>query len=294
MTKVSTSNNNQEQTQQYREINKYTTFFPGFDLQKEQFQKVKTPKGKPWPRSESPLEIKYQQFVIDCVNTSNNCFNMPLDENGYPITMPDNGPACRYVIHTIVRIKTLQNSEKLYSLGQLIGYDGASIRRTMACDKPEVWESVKFGYEKRYNSKTKRFDVYTTGPSGGIEIKYLLDFNQENFDSLYAKTWDGKNEYFKPNRRNFNKRVTLIVKDEATGTAIEVFWQSLERSIELFTTRAFSELFTGSYLPLAVREERARFSRGLLDEQQKTEPTSPDVEKAKSMDPDIKNTSAYK
>ena len=38
--------------------------------------------------------------------------------------MPDNGPACRHVIHTIIRIKTLDGSEKLYSLGELIGYDG--------------------------------------------------------------------------------------------------------------------------------------------------------------------------
>jgi hypothetical protein len=54
-------------------------------------------------------------------------------------------------------------------------------------------------------------------------------------------------------------------------------------------------IITGSYLPLAVREERARFSKGLLDEQQQTEPTSTDIEeKTKSIPaPDIKNTSAY-
>ena len=101
----------------------------------------------------------------------------------------------------------------------------------MGCNKPETWESIKFGYEKRYNQKTRRFDVYTTGPIGN-ETQYLLDFNQENFDKLYAKTWDGKNPYFKPNRRNSSKRVTLIVKDEATGTAIEVFWLSTKRSVE--------------------------------------------------------------
>ena len=188
--------------------------------------------------------------------------------------MPDNGASCRHVIHTIIRIRTLDGSEKLYSLGELIGYDGASIRRSMGCNKPEVWEAVKFGYEKTYNQKTRRFDIHTTGPIGN-ETKYLLDFNQENFDSLYSKTWDGKNPYFKPNRRNSNKRVTLIVKDEQSGIAIEIFWQSLERSIELFKTKSFDELFTGSYLPLAVREERARFSAGYMEEQQKTTPTPP-------------------
>jgi len=41
-------------------------------------------------------------------------------------------------------------------------------------------------------------------------------------------------------------------------------------------TKSFDELFSGSYLPLAVREERARFSAGLLGEQANTKPTPPD------------------
>ena len=204
--------------------------------------------------------------------------------------MVDNGASCRHIVNTIISIETVDGSEKLYSLGELIGYDGASIRRSMGCNKPEVWEAVKFGFEKSYNQKTRRFDIHTTGPIGN-ETKYLLDFNQENFDSLYAKTWDGKNPYFKPNRRNSNKRVILIVKDEQSGIAIEIFWQSLERSIELFKTKSFDELFTGSYLPLAIREERARFSVGYMEEQQKTTPST--VEKTTSA-PDIKNTNAYK
>jgi len=91
--------------------------------------------------------------------------------------MSDNGPACRHIVNTIIRIRTADGSEKLYSLGELIGYDGAFIRSIMACDKPEVVKSVKFGYEKTYNQKTRRFDVYSTGPIG-LETRYLLDFNQ--------------------------------------------------------------------------------------------------------------------
>ena len=209
-----------------------------------------------------------------------------------PFLCHDNGAACRHIINTIIRIRTLDGSEKLYSLGEFIGYDGASIRRSMGCDKPEVWESIRFGYEKSYNQKTRRFDIYSTGPIGN-ETKYLLDFNMENFDKLYAKTWDGKNPYFKPNRRNSNKRVTLIVKDEQSGTAIEIFWQSIERSCELMKTKSFEELFTGSYLPLAVREERARFSAGLLGEQANTQPTSTDTTTT-IPEPNVNNTQHFK
>ena len=291
---TSSNKNNQSQQNQQQEINKYTDFFPGFKLQEEQYSKVKIPNGKSWPRAKSPLELRYEQFISDCVNPSNNRFYTPLDENNYPIKMIDDGPTCRYVVNTIVRIRTADGSEKLYSLGQLIGYDGASIRRTMGCSKPEVVDLVRFGQDKRYNQKTRRFDVYSTGPVG-LETKYLLDFNQENFDILYSKTWDGKNPYFQPNRRNVAKRVNLIVKDEQSGIAIEIFWQSLERSIELFKTKSFEELFSGSYLPLAVREERARFSAGYMEEQNKTNPTSPEAEKATSIpSPDIKKTDAYK
>lgn len=285
---TSNKNNSQQQQPNQQNVNQFVDFFPGFKLQEEQYNKVKTPNGKSWPRAKSPLEYRYEQFISDCVNPNNNSFYMPLTEDNTPIKMIDQGPACRHVVNTIVRIRTFSNEEKLYSLGQLIGYDGASIRRTMGCQKPEVVEVTKFGQDKRYNSRTRRFDIFCTGPNG-IDTKYLLDFNQENFDLLFAKTWDGKNPYFKPDRRNVSKRVTLIVKDEQSGIAIEIFWQSLERSIELFKTRSFEELFSGSYLPLAVREERARFSQGLLDEQSKTTPTASDPKTNT-----VNNTQAYK
>jgi hypothetical protein len=159
--------NNKLNNNNNTDVNKFEEdFFPGFKLQREQFNKVKTKKGKSWPYFKSPLELRYSQFISDVVNPSNNSFYMPLDENNYPVSMPDNGPACRYIVNTIVRIRTLDGSEKLYSIGQLIGYDGASIRRTMPCYKPEVVESIRFGYEKEYNKRTRRFDVYTTGPIG--------------------------------------------------------------------------------------------------------------------------------
>ncbi|HJT83400.1 MAG TPA: hypothetical protein VJ697_02865 [Nitrososphaeraceae archaeon] len=288
MTKASTS------TQNNNNVNQIVDFFPGFKLQEEQYGKVKTRNGKSWPRPKQPLELYYENFLYDCGNPLNQCFYMPIDENNIPIKMPDNGPGCRHVVNSIIRIRLADgSSEKLYSLGTLIGYDGASLRRSMACDKSEVWDSIKFGYEKDYNKRTKRFETYCTGPMGQ-ETQYLLEFNKENFDKLYKKTWDGKNPYFKPNRKNASKRVTLIAKDEQSGIAKEIYFVSLENSIDIFLTRPFEELINDSYLPRALREERARFSAGYLAEQQKTEPTPSELEKATTIQPDIKNTSAYK
>ena len=53
----------------------------------------------------------------------------------------------------------------------------------------------------------------------------------------------------------------MIVKEEQSGIAVEIFWHSTERSLELMKTKSFDELFSGSYLPLAGREERAIFCR---------------------------------
>ena len=188
----------QQQTQQSN-VNQFQDFFPGFKLQAEQY-KVKTRNGKSWPRAESPLEKSYQIFITDVVNPSNKRFYTPIDENNYPISMHDNGPSCRHVIHTIIRIKTLDGPEKLYSLGELIGYDAGSIRRSMGCDKPEVWQSISSDMRRPTIRKLEVLTYTVHGPIGN-ETKYLLDFNSQNFDSLYAKTWDGKNPYFKPSRK---------------------------------------------------------------------------------------------
>jgi hypothetical protein len=280
-----------EQNDKSENVNKSIDFFPGFKLRREQFEKVKTRSGKSWPLPKTPLELRYENFLYDVVNPANDCFYAPVDENNYPIKMPDNGPTCRYIVNTIVRIRTADGSEKLYSQGQLIGYNGASIRRSMACDKPEVYESARFSYDKDWNRKTRRFDIFCTGPAGQ-EIVYLLDFNKENFQKLYEKTWNS-NEWFKPNRRNISERVVLIAKDVQSLISKKIFFATLENSIDIFLTRSFETLITDAYLPLGLREERARFSAGYLEEQNKTTPTPSEAEKATSI-PDIKNTSAYK
>ena len=70
------------------------------------------------------------------------------------------------------------------------------------------------------------------------------------------------------------------------------FGNQQKDQLNLMKTKSFEELFNGSYLPPAVREERMRFSAGYMEEQQKTTPTT--IEKVTSSGPDIKNTNAYK
>ena len=271
---MTSSNKN---TQQQKNVNQFVDFFPGFKLQQENFDNTATSPTeqydskakkttivrKPFPYIRSINERVYERFITDVVDPSTNTFYPPRDDYGTPIPMPDNGPNCRHVVTSIIRIRLVDGSEKLYTLGQLIGYDSFGTRRSMSADFCETYQNTIFGKDRKYDSKSKKIITYTTGPVG-MEIKYDLDYNAENIDLLYQKTDNGKNPYFKPNKKG-NKRVVLIVKDAAGGKAIEVYWHSLERSLELFKTQSFADLFNGYYIPLAVHQERMAFSAGLVE-----------------------------
>ena len=278
MTNNSKNNSNQQnQQKQQKDVNQFVDFFPGFKLQQENFGKTSTSPTeqydskdkkttivrKPFPYIRSVNERVYDRFITDVVDPSTNTFYPPRDDYGTPISQPDNGPNCRHIVHSIIRIRLVDGSEKLYTLGQLIGYDSFGTRRSMSADFCETYQNVIFGKDRKYDSKSKKIITYTTGPVG-MEIKYDLDYNAENVDMLFQRTDNGKNPYFKSSKKG-NKRVVLIVKDAQSGTAIEVCWSTLERSLELFKTKSFAELFNGSYLPPIVRQERMAFSVGLTE-----------------------------
>jgi hypothetical protein len=245
---------------------------------------------RPYPYIPSVKEKVYNAFITKVVDPTTNQYNPPLDESGYPIKMPDNGPNCRYIVNSIIRIRLLDGSERLYSMGQLIGYDGLGQRSTMGIYAPENYQNTVFGTTRKFDDQSGRIITMITSPIRQETI-YTLDYNSENVQKLYEKSWDGKNPYFKPDKRN-NKRVMFICKDESTGIAKEIFFSSVERSLELMKTKSFDELFTDAYLPRAVLENRKMFSSGLMEEQQKTTPTTTD--KFSTGPTSTSNTSAYK
>ena len=86
----------------------------------------------------------------------------------------------------------------------------------------------------------------------------------------------------------------MIVKDAQSGTAIEVFWSTLERSLELFKTKSFAELFNATYIPLAVRQESRAFSAGLTESLtgEKVNQPSPKIEDNNSSSSTTSNTNS--
>ena len=304
---MTNSKNNQQQNQQQpNSVNQFVDFFPGYKLQQENYGKTSTSPTeqydsknkkntivrKPFPYIRNLDERVYDRFISDVVDPTTNQFYPPRDDYGTPLSLPDNGPNCRHVVTSIIRIRLVDGTEKLYTLGQLIGYDSFGMRRSLAADRCETYAKTIFGYDRKYDNKTKKIITYTTGPVG-MEIMYNLDYNAENVDMLYQKTYNGKNPFFKPSKKG-NKRVVLITKDAATGTAIEVFWSTLERSLELFKTRSFAELFNASYVPLAVRQESRAFSAGLTESLtgEKVNQPSPKIEDNNSSSSTTSNTNS--
>ncbi|MGE0243436.1 MAG: hypothetical protein AB7P56_05865 [Nitrososphaeraceae archaeon] len=172
-------------------------------------------------------------------------------------------------------------------MGQIIGFDSLGTRKTFSAYAPENHDNTIFGSTRKYDNESQRIFSYTTGPIKQ-ETVYTLDYSPENVQILYEKSWNGKNIFFKPDKKG-NRRVMFIIKDESTSTAVEVYWQSIERSLELMKTKTFAELFNGSYLPPAVKEERLRMSQGLTGEFNKPNPTVPEHNTNF-----VNNTSAYK
>ena len=66
------------------------------------------------------------------------------------------------VIKTIVRIRTNDGSEFLYSKGRVKGFDVVGDVVNQKCNEPETWAKVGFAYDKKFNQK---YDVYETNTS---------------------------------------------------------------------------------------------------------------------------------
>ena len=155
---------------------------------------------KPFSYIPGVAERVWNKFIADVVNPTNNTFYLPRSEDGSPIAMPDNGPNCRHIVNSIIRVRLLDGSEKLYSLGQIIGYDSFGMRRSISADFCENYNKTIFGYDRKYENASSMIITYTTGPMK-VETVYTLDFSPENVDMLYQKTDKEKNPYFRSSKR---------------------------------------------------------------------------------------------
>ena len=89
------------------------------------------------------------------------------------------------------------------------------------------------------------------GPSRSEEI-YIMHFNPDNIKKLFDQRQ--------------NDLVNFVVKDEATGKAVQVKDVNAEKTLTLFQ-KPFEYLFNAEYIPIAVKAElrQEAVAQGLID-----------------------------
>ena len=99
-------------------------------------------------------------------------------------SLKDTGP--KQVIRQIVRIRTSDDKEWLYSNGYLIGFDVVGDPVCQSCSNPETWIKTGFQYKKEYDTEQGRVKSRIVGPNA-LTTVYEMPFNEKNLKELYDK-----------------------------------------------------------------------------------------------------------
>jgi len=114
-----------------------------------------------WPRDKPVEQTTWESWLQKVTNPDTGKFYEQRDKNGN--TMKGTGP--KHLIKTIVRIRTNNGSEFLYSKGKVTGFDIVGDVVSQKCNEPETWAKVGFVYDKKFNQNTMSMKQNLVGPN---------------------------------------------------------------------------------------------------------------------------------
>ena len=117
----------------------------------------------------------------------------------------------------IVRLRTREGKEFLYSRGRMYGYTALGSLVTAPFQEPEIWKQTLFKRHMAWVEKENKHREICDGPNDAI-IHYTLPFNTENFDKLM---------------KDAAPEIKLVVKEEGKTQAKEC------PDLEMFKTKSF-------------------------------------------------------
>lgn len=207
----------------------YHDYMSRFKKEEEYFKKAVLQNGKTFPRIKPTLQRLYENWIAQVVDPVTGQYHTD-----------SNGKGAKYVVDKLVRIRLLDGQEKLYSYGQLIGYNSFKDKKTYPCDQPEVHLKTNFGYKTILDNKNGQIKRVTTGPES-VEEVFDLPFTPENCDKLWALRKD--------------RSIKLTVKDALNSEphAVEVKGGRLDESnlnaaFTLFKTAPFEYVYNWEYV----------------------------------------------
>ena len=177
-------------------------------------------------------------------------------------TIKGTGP--KHLIRQIVRIRTSEGKEFLYSNGKLTGFDVLGEVATVTCSNPETWNRTGFLYNKQYDQKTMSMKKTIAGPNS-LETVYEMPFNEKNLSILYEKRITPEDLKLIGQRRIISLSFSLkdarngVVRDVKDATGI------LHKSMDLFL-KPFEYLANSEYITPQMKAElrQQAIEQGLL------------------------------
>lgn len=233
-----------------------------------------------YPRIKPVQQMVYENYMATIKNPTNNEFYPQRTKEGIPIEQPNNQPNAKYCIKSITRFRKSTGEEYLYSQGEIQGFNSLGSPVSLSINAPETWSKTIFDSERKFNPKSNSIEDITKGVRQ-VQTVYELPFSKENVNRLYSMAVSPTNKMH--NNRYYN--VSLVLKEEQSGIAMEVKWSSLEKSLELFRDKDFLYLWHTEYIPDTLKRELREKSEALTDNKPIEVPT---LEK-----PDNKNYKGY-
>lgn len=200
-----------------------------------------TRKGKKatvsWPRDTPQEQIMYELWLQKAKDHDTGKFYEQRDKNGNTIK----GTTPKHLVRQIVRIRTNDGKEWLYSNGKVTGFDVLGDVVSEGCQNPETWSRVGFAYNKQFDQKTMSVKQIVVGPNSR-ETVYEMSFNEKNLGILFDKRMSDTVQFSLKEERN---NTVHEVKD-ATGI--------VSKTLELFT-KDFDYLYNADYISQQQKNE---------------------------------------
>ncbi|HEX7178543.1 MAG TPA: hypothetical protein VF220_02385 [Nitrososphaeraceae archaeon] len=210
---------------------------PYWKKEEECFANEKMDDGRPFPRQKPMAQKSYENWLADVVN--------PISKEYYPFTEKDGTKKeARYEITTIIRKRLSDDSEKLLTIGNLIGYTALGDERIRPIRHPEMWQKTEFNHATTVDpTNPNRLMTKTIGPKPIKEV-YELDWNEENLNKLLEQKRD--------------THVDLVVKD---AKAVEVKQATWDKTVKFFKNNTFEYLYNAEYVTEEQRKANIEMAK---------------------------------
>ena len=214
-----------------------------------------------WPRDKPIEQVMYETWLQKVTDPDTGKFYEQRDPKTGN-TIKGTGP--KHLVRQIVRIRTSEGKEFLYSNGKLTGFDVLGEVATVTCSNPETWNRTGFLYNKQYDQKTMSMKKTIAGPNS-LETVYEMPFNEKNLSILYEKRITPEDLKLIGQKRIIS--LSFSVKDARSGVVRDVKDATgiLHKSMDLFL-KPFEYLANSEYISPQMKAElrQQAIEQGLL------------------------------